>query len=119
MGGGWSAGDIADRIDLFVGGAQPRIDLDAVLVIADAGRIEIEIVQVRPATGRDQKMRAFDGFVAVFARDIDLYARQHAADLHKLDAAADRDALAAERIEHDGSRIRHRRQQAASPRRAP
>ena len=73
-------------------------------LVADAGGVEIEIVDVRPAAGGDQKVRSFDRFASTAFRfgDDDLDARQHAAHLRDLHPGTQLDALAGERVEHDG-----------------
>ena len=58
------ARDVADRVDALVAGAQLLVDGDAVRLVADAGGIESEILDVRPASRGDQEMRAFDRLLA-------------------------------------------------------
>ena len=69
--------------------------------VLDAGGLQIERVDVRPPPGRHQQVGALDGFLGVAGEhDFDALAQPpHALDL---DAAADRDALTRERVEHDG-----------------
>ena len=102
MGGFRPDGDVADRVDALVGGAQPLVDDDAVRVVADAGCIEIERFDIRPAPDGDKNMTAGDGLRPVRRFDIDLDARQHAAHPRDGDTDVQRDAFAFERVEHDG-----------------
>ena len=67
VGGVRPDGHVADRIDALVGGAQPLVDVDAVRLVADAGCIEIEIFDIRPAPDGDEKMTAGDGLGALQA----------------------------------------------------
>src|SRR5262249_45829197 len=74
------------------------VDHDPVAVAGDAGLLEAEAVGVRPAAGRDQEMAALDLATAV-NDDLDLWTG--AFDARDRDLAADVDALARERVEHD------------------
>ena len=65
-------GHIADRIDALVGGAKPPVDDDAVGLIADAGQVEIERFDIRPAPRGHQNMTAGDGLGPLRRRDVDL-----------------------------------------------
>ena len=94
--------DVADRVDALVGGAQPPVDVDAVRLVADAGGIEIELFDIRPAPDGDEKMTAGDGLGALGRFDIDLDPRQHAPHPRDRDTDAQRNAFAFERVEHDG-----------------
>src|SRR4029077_19934768 len=78
----------------------------AVRLVADAGQIESEVFDIRPAPRGDENMTAGDGLVTVRRRDVDLHARQHAAHPRDRDAAAQRDTLARQRVEHDGGAFR-------------
>ncbi len=74
--------------------------------MADAGGVEIEIVDIRTAAGSEQKVRAFDRFLTirngiVGFGDNDLDARQHAAHLGDLHSGAQPHSFAGKRIEHD------------------
>ena len=71
----------------------------------DAGGLQIERIDVRPPAGRHQQIGALDGLLGV-ARQHDLDSLAQPAHPLDLDAAADRDALARERIEHDGGAFR-------------
>ena len=104
MGERRQAGDVADGIDAAVAGAEALVDHDAVRLVLDAGGLQIERIDVRPPADRHQQIGALDGFLGVAGQhDLDPLAQPpHPLDL---DAAADRDALARERIEHDGRRI--------------
>ena len=102
VGGFRPDGDVADGVDALVGGAQPPVDVDAVRLVADAGRVEIEVFDIRPAPDGDEKMTAGHGLGAVGRRDVDLDPRQHAPHLRDRDTDTQRDAFAFERVEHDG-----------------
>ena len=118
MGGFRPDGHVADGVDALVGGAQPPVDVDAVRLVADAGGIEIEIFDIRPAPGGDENMTAGDGLRPVGRRDVDLDPRQHAPHLRDGDTDAQRNAFAFERVEHDGGAFGIVARQAASPLRA-
>src|SRR5208282_2762390 len=93
---------IPDRIDALIGRAQALVDDDAVRLVADAGGVEIELFDIRPAPRGDEKVAAFDGLGARGRHNVDRDARQRAAHARDLDATTQLDALAVERIEHDG-----------------
>src|SRR5215831_14781422 len=90
---------IADGVDARVGGLEPPVDHDPPAVAGDAGLLEREAVGVRPAAGRDQEMSALDRRLALANDDLDLCRR--AFDARDRDVAADVNALACERVEHD------------------
>ena len=69
------------------------------------GGLQIERVDVRPPADRHQQIGALDGFLGV-ARQHDFDPLAQPAHPLDLDAAADRDALARERVEHDGGAFR-------------
>ena len=97
--------DVADRIDAAVAGAEALVDGDAVVAVPDPCGIEVETLDVRPPAGRDQQIGALDGLLGgAGEHDLDpLAQRPHPLDL---DAAADRDAFARQRIEHDRDAFR-------------
>ena len=105
MGERRQAGDVADGIDAPVAGAEALVDHDAVRLMLDAGGLQIERLDVRPPADRHQQIGALDGFLGGAGQhDLDPLAQPpHPLDL---DAASDRDALARERVEHDGRAFR-------------
>src|ERR1700730_1616785 len=76
------AGDIADRKSPAVGGAQPRIDRDALRGRHNSGGRKIECLGVRPPPRSDQEMRAGDPRAI---RKIDVYSLFVALDPNDLD----------------------------------
>jgi hypothetical protein len=104
------AGDIADRIDLLVTGAEPTVHHNAAHAVADTGGIERQMIEVRLAAGREQNVRTFDGLFAALLTidrdDVDLEARRRAPHPHHLDTAAQHHAFAGKPIEHNGGAFR-------------
>src|SRR6185312_11983433 len=100
MGECGAPGDVADGVDAAIAGGESLVDDDALRLVLDARRCEIKRIDVRPAADRDQQIGALDGFLAVAGQHhLDALAQPaHALDL---DATADRDALAGERIAYD------------------
>ena len=90
---------IADGVDAPIGGLESVIDHDPAAVASDTGLLEREAVGVRFAAGRDQEMAAFDRRLALADDHLDLCIR--AFDARHRDVAADVNALARERVEHD------------------
>jgi hypothetical protein len=94
-----AAHDVADGIDAPVGGLEALVHHDAAAVAGNAGALEREPVRVRFAAGRDQEMAALDRLRVVAKDDLDLRSRAFRA--RDRDVAANRNALALERVEHD------------------
>ena len=94
-----ATGHIADRIDAAVRRLEALVDGDAVAVARDAGALKRKAVDVRLAAGGDEEMAALDRRAVIAKDDLDLCAR--AFDAGDYDVAANDDALARERIEHD------------------
>ena len=88
------AGDVADRVDALVGGAQRAVDDDAARRAADAGGVEVEVLDIRPPPGGDEEMRALDRLRAGSAwRARPCTLASDAADFGDLDAGAQLDAV--------------------------
>ena len=60
---------VANGVDAPVGGAQVPVDPHALAVVADAGPVETEIIDICPPAGRDQQMAALDCLLARSAAD--------------------------------------------------
>ena len=84
------------------------------VTVADAGGFEIEVVHVRPPADGDEEMRCLGSSRSPLAwRARPAPRANDAAHLRDLDAAAQPDALALERVEHDGRAFADLRRRAA------
>ena len=68
---------------------------------ADAGGVEIEILQIWLPSCSDQEMRTFNRLCAAIHTKDDPHLRQCAADFGDFDAGSQLNALARERIKYD------------------
>ena len=64
-----AAGDVADGKDAFVRRAQAGVDADALLVVGDAGGLQIEPIDIGRPPGGDEQLRACDRRLDAVALD--------------------------------------------------
>ena len=107
-------GDVADRIDRRLLVPKRLLTVMPCRLVLDTAGVEIEAIDIRLATDRDQKLGALDGLFGV-ARQHHLDALAQRAHALDLDAAADRDAFARQLVEHDGDAFRVFLRRAAAP----
>ena len=64
-----AADDVADRVQVRLGGAHPRVDLDEALLDLGARRLEADVVGVERATGGDEHLLGAEllGLLALLA----------------------------------------------------
>src|ERR1700684_2182461 len=60
-----SADHVPYRKYALVGGGQALVDNDTLRPAADAGGLEVEIIDIRPTAGGDEEMGAFDRFDSI------------------------------------------------------
>src|SRR5262249_59834267 len=94
-----AARNVADGIDAPVRGLEPLVDYDAVAVAGNAGTLERKVVHVRLAARGDEKMAGLDRLAASADEGLDF--RPCAFQARDAHVAANDDALARERVEHD------------------
>ncbi len=92
---------ITNGVDAPVGGFQPSVDDDPAVAMGDASVIEAEAVGVDAAASRDQEVTALDRFLPARNAQDRSDPRAGMLDAHDLDAGAQADPLALERIQHD------------------
>ena len=97
---------IADREDLPVARAQPRVDLDAVPVVVDACELEVHALDLRRPARGDEQVRPLDARRPAFARQAHRDAVAGPLDRLDLDLLAQHDAVRLERAAHHRGQLR-------------
>ena len=92
---------VANGKDAAVGRLEFGVDLDALVVVADAGRLQPEIGDRRLAPCRDQQMTAFDDAAFAADRDMGAHSAEAAFDALDLHSGVDVHAFRRELCEHD------------------
>ena len=64
MGEMWAPSHVPDRVSAPIRRSEPFVHHDPCAPVFYARNIEPEIINIRPAPGREQQMTAFDSFLA-------------------------------------------------------
>jgi hypothetical protein len=102
-----AAGDIADRIDVSVGRAQPVVEHEASALDAHVGRVETEALDVRGAARGQQQVRSGEhahGLVRRAHGDTNIVLATSKANDRRAQMIAH--ALGAQLLHYDGGRVR-------------